>query len=103
MTTKQRFRNKYRLEIREDDHPPMHAHLVGGSIDVLIDLQTLSCIGAFPRGLRDEVMAWVKANRVELIDETTSHSAKPINNIGKPLVMRSGKNGIHEAPPPVSG
>ena len=67
MTTKQRFRNKYRLEIREDDHPAMHAHLVGGSVDVLIDLQTLACAGAFPRGLREEVMAWVVANRHELI------------------------------------
>ena len=47
----------------------MHVHLVGGSVDVLIDLQTLSCEGAFPRGLRDEVMAWVKANHVELIEE----------------------------------
>jgi len=69
MTTKQRFRNKYRLEIREDDHPPMHAHLVGGNVDVLIDLQTLVCVGVFSRGLRDEVMAWVMNNRVELIEE----------------------------------
>lgn len=38
MTTKQRFRNKYRLEVREDDHLPMHAHLVGSNVDVLIDL-----------------------------------------------------------------
>jgi len=69
VTTKQRFRNKYRLEIREDDHPPMHAHLVGGSVDVLIDLQTLACVGAFPRGLREEVMVWVMANRDILIEE----------------------------------
>ena len=69
MTTKQRFRHKYRLEIREDDHLPMHAHLVGGSVDVLIDLQTLACIGTFPRGLRDEVMAWVMANHDDLIKE----------------------------------
>ena len=69
MTTKQRFRNKYRLEIREDDHPPMHAHLVGGNVDVLIDLQTLACTGAFPHGLRDEVMVWVKTNRDVLIEE----------------------------------
>jgi hypothetical protein len=69
MATKQRFRNKYRLEIREDDSPPMHAHLVGGSFDVQINLQNLACEGSFPRGLRDEVMAWVKANREELIKE----------------------------------
>lgn len=69
MTTKQRFRNKYRLEIREDDHPPMHAHLVGGSVDLMIDLQTLSCTGYVPRGLRDEVMTWVITNQDELIME----------------------------------
>lgn len=69
MATKQRFRNKYRLEIREDDSPPMHAHLVGGSVDILINLQTLTCEGTFPRGLRDEVIAWVAANRDELIKE----------------------------------
>lgn len=69
MTTKRRFRNKYRLEVREDDHPPMHVHLVGGNIDVLIDLDTLTCQGSIPRGLRDEVLDWITANRNELIQE----------------------------------
>ena len=69
MATKQRFRNKYRLEIREDDVLPMHVHLVGGNFDVLINLQTLACEGTFPRGLRGEVMAWVAAHRDELIKE----------------------------------
>ncbi|WP_340122901.1 DUF4160 domain-containing protein [Methylobacter svalbardensis] len=69
MATKQRFRNKYQLEVREDDSPPMHAHLVGGNFDVLINLQTLACEGTFPRGLRDEVMAWVTENSEELIKE----------------------------------
>lgn len=61
----------------------MRAHLVGGNIDVLIDLQNLACVGSFPRGLREEVMAWVAANREELIEEW--------------------KNGIHETPPLVCG
>ena len=30
MTTKQRFRNKYRLQLREKYHEPMQVHLVGG-------------------------------------------------------------------------
>ena len=47
----------------------MHAHLVGGSVDVLINLQTLVCTGTFPRGLRNEVMEWVTANQDELIEE----------------------------------
>jgi len=69
MTTKRRFRNKYRLEIRERDHGPAHCHLVGGSTDVVIDLATLETEGRWPRGLHDEVMAWVEANREELMKE----------------------------------
>jgi hypothetical protein len=70
MTTRQRFRNgKYRLEIRERDHGPAHCHLVGGSVDVIIDLGTLASEGAWPRGLKAEVMAWVEANLDELWKE----------------------------------
>lgn len=69
MTTKHRFRNKYRLEIRERDHLPAHAHLVGGSVDVLIDLATLETNGAWPRGLHAEVMAWVAEHRDDLMEE----------------------------------
>ena len=70
MTTKQRFRsNKYRLEVRERDHLPMHAHLTGGGCDVLIDLATLRSSGPWPKGLQIEVMAWVSDNRDELVKE----------------------------------
>lgn len=83
MATKHCFRNKYRLELREDDSPPMHAHLVEGNFDVLINLETLNCTGIFPRGLRKEVMAWVTQNRDVLIEEWNC--------------------GINETPPPNSG
>jgi len=83
MATKHRFRKKYRLELREDDSPPAHAHLVGGNFDVVINLETLNCTGTFPRGLRKEVMEWVMENREELIEEWNS--------------------GINETPPPCSG
>jgi hypothetical protein len=70
MTTKQRFRNnKFRLEIRERDHNPPHVHLVGGEYDVVIDLATLQSQGAWPKGLQDEVMAWIKANCESLLEE----------------------------------
>lgn len=70
MTTKHRFRgNKFRLEIRERDHGPAHCHLVGGSVDVSIDLETLAVSGNMPRTLRDEVMAWVQANIEDLLKE----------------------------------
>ena len=68
MTTIHRFRNnKYRLEVRECDHLPMHVHLVGGGFDVLIDLTTLQSSGAWPGGLQAEVMAWITGNLDELV------------------------------------
>ena len=41
MTSKKRFRNKYRLQLREKDHEPMHVHLVGGDVNARIDLASL--------------------------------------------------------------
>ena len=70
MTTKQRFRNnKYRLEVRERDHGPAHCHLVGGDVDVIIYFDTLATDGAWPRGLRAEVMQWVEVNLADLWKE----------------------------------
>lgn len=71
MTTKQRFRNgKYRLELREKDHSPMHVHLVGGSIDIMIDLHSLKTLeGSWPKGLQPEVMTWIKIHQDDLIAE----------------------------------
>jgi hypothetical protein len=70
MTTKQRFRNnKYRLEVRERDHGPAHVHLTGGGFDVIIDLVSLATDGEWPRGLREEVLAWVSAHRKKLMEE----------------------------------
>jgi hypothetical protein len=70
MTTKQRFRNnKYQLEIRERDHGPAHVHLTGGGFDVIIDLVSLATDGEWPRGLREEVLAWVSPHRKELMEE----------------------------------
>ena len=60
MSTIHRFRNKYRLEVRERDHGPPHCHLVGGAIDVWIALETLDYRGVWPAGLRDEVIDWVQ-------------------------------------------
>ncbi len=44
MTSKKRFRNKYRLQLREKDHEPMHVHLVGGDVNVKIDLTRLRIV-----------------------------------------------------------
>ncbi|MFT3822227.1 MAG: DUF4160 domain-containing protein [Rubrivivax sp.] len=69
MTTKHRFRNKYRLELRERDHLPPHVHLVSGAVNVRISLETLTCVGACPRGVLDEAVAWVREHRAELMEQ----------------------------------
>lgn len=70
MTSKQRFRNKYRLQLREKDHEPMHVHLVGGEVNAKIDLLTLKVVaGEVPVGLWLEVLEWLNLNQVELIKE----------------------------------
>lgn len=70
MTTRHRFRGgKYRLEVRERDHGPAHCHLVGGGYDVMIELDGLRCDGAWPRGLRAEVLQWIEANLGDLWTE----------------------------------
>ena len=73
MTSKKRFRNKYRLQLREKDHEPMHVHLVGGDVNVRIDLASLRVVaGILPRDLKREVMAWLRAHQAELIKEWKS-------------------------------
>jgi hypothetical protein len=70
MTSKKRFRNKYRLQLREKDHEPMHVHLVGGDVDVKIDLTSLRIVaGRMPIDLKREVMAWLHAHQADLIEE----------------------------------
>jgi len=70
LTTKQRFRNKYRLQLREKDHDPMHVHLVGGEVNAKFDLATLSLVaGIVPAGVLAEVIAWLQIHQVDLIEE----------------------------------
>ena len=73
MTTKQRFRNKYRLQLREKDHEPMHVHLVGGDVNAKFDLATLALVaGTVPAGVLTEVSAWLQVNQATLIEEWKS-------------------------------
>lgn len=62
MSTLHRFRNKYRLEIRERDHGPPHCHVVGGAVDVVVELERLKTHGHWPAGLEAEVMNWIESN-----------------------------------------
>jgi len=69
MTTKHRFRNRYRLQLRERDHLPPHVHLTGAGLNVRIHLETLACDGSCPGDLLQEVLAWVEQHRIELLQE----------------------------------
>jgi hypothetical protein len=69
VTTKRRFRNKYRLELRERDHLPPHVHLTGGDVNFRISLETFRCVGNAPADLQDEVVEWVREHRDELMKE----------------------------------
>jgi len=69
MTTKHRFRQKYRIELRERDHGPAHVHLTGGGADVLIWLATLDTDGACPADVKAEAVEWVKAHLDELTED----------------------------------
>ena len=62
--------DKYRLQLREKDHLPMHVHLVGGNVNARIDLVDLKVVaGAIPADLKKEVMAWLIENQNDLIAE----------------------------------
>ena len=70
MTTQQRFLNKYRLELRENDHEPMHVHFVGGDINAKIDLATLKIVaGAIHASLKKEVLIGLQENQAHMIEE----------------------------------
>ena len=70
MTTFKRFRNKYRLQLCEKDHEPMHVYLVGGEINAKFDLATLELVaGTLPAGSRAEVTDWLRSHQADLIKE----------------------------------
>lgn len=70
MTTFKRFRNKYRLQLRERDHEPMHVRLVGGEINAKFDLATLELVaGTLLAGLKAEVTDWLRSHQADLIKE----------------------------------
>lgn len=70
MSTKYRFRDKYRIELREKDHLPPHVHLTGAGVDVQISLETgLVMLGKAPKVVLDEGLAWVRANQADLLEE----------------------------------
>lgn len=70
MSTKHRFRDKYRIQLREKDHLPPHVHLTGGGLDVLICLQWVEPMrGHAPAAVLREALEWVRAHQTELLEE----------------------------------
>ncbi|UIP32579.1 DUF4160 domain-containing protein [Stutzerimonas kunmingensis] len=70
MSTKHRFRDKYRIELREKDHLPPHVHLTGAGVDVQISLETGEVmVGKAPKVVLEEALAWVRENRIALLKE----------------------------------
>lgn len=70
MSTKYRFRDKYRIQLREKDHLPPHVHLTGGGIDVLICLHLVVPLrGHAPPAVLKDALDWVRAHREQLMEE----------------------------------
>lgn len=69
MTTKYRFRDKYRIQLREKDHPPPHVHLTGG-VDVMLSLETIEVMtGKAPPLIIKEALAWVATHQAQLRED----------------------------------
>ncbi|MBV4459772.1 DUF4160 domain-containing protein [Pseudomonas sp. COR58] len=70
MSTKYRFREKYRIQLREKDHPPPHVHLTGGGVDVMLSLETVQVMtGRAPPLIIKEALAWVAAHQAQLLED----------------------------------
>jgi len=70
MTTKYRFREKYRIQLREKDHPPPHVHLIGGGVEVMLSRETVEVMtGKAPPLIIKEALAWVSALQAQLLED----------------------------------
>ncbi|MFW9082886.1 DUF4160 domain-containing protein [Pseudomonas sp. P2757] len=70
MSTKYRFREKYRIQLREKDHPPPHVHLTGGGVDVILSLEPVEVMmGRAPQLIIKEALTWVVAHQAQLLED----------------------------------
>lgn len=70
MSTKYRFRDTYRIQLREKDHPPPHVHLTGGGLDVMLSLETVEVmVGKAPPLILRETLDWVRAHQTQLLED----------------------------------
>ncbi|WP_122671107.1 DUF4160 domain-containing protein [Pseudomonas viridiflava] len=69
-STKHRFRDKYRIQLREKDHLPPHVHLTGGGLDVLIGLERIEVLkGHAPAAVLKEALEWIRIHREALMED----------------------------------
>lgn len=58
------------MELREEDHNPMHVHITGPGTDATISLEDFEVThGEIPRKLLKKILIWVIEHREELIEE----------------------------------
>ncbi|MBZ9782163.1 DUF4160 domain-containing protein [Pseudomonas sp. REP124] len=70
MSTKYRFRDTYRIQLREKDRPPPHVHLTGGGLDVMLSLETIEVMrGKAPPLIIKEALDWVRAHQTQLLED----------------------------------
>lgn len=70
MSTKYRFRDTYRIQLRERDHPPPHVHLTGSGVDVVLSLETVEVMmGRAPPLIIKESLDWVRAHQAQLLED----------------------------------
>ncbi|MEB2622183.1 DUF4160 domain-containing protein [Pseudomonas sp. YuFO8] len=70
MSTKYRFRDTYRIPLREKDHPPPHVHLTGGGLDVMLSLETVEVMaGKAPPLIIKEALGWIRAHQAQLLED----------------------------------
>jgi hypothetical protein len=69
-STKYRFRDTYRIQLREKDHPPPHVHLTGGGLDVMLCLETVEVmVGKAPPLIIKDAREWGRAHQVQLLED----------------------------------
>ncbi|WPC25736.1 DUF4160 domain-containing protein [Pseudomonas moraviensis] len=70
MSTRYRFRDKYRIQLREKDHPPPHVHLTGGGVDVMLSLETVEVMmGKAPPLIIREALDGVGTHQAQLLED----------------------------------
>lgn len=64
------FEIRYRIQLREKDHPPPHVHLTGGGLDVMLSLVTVEVMaGKAPPLIIKEALEWVRAHQAQLLED----------------------------------